>query len=64
MKKLISYAALAVTALSVFTGCASSSKTEINVGVIKGPTGIGTVELMEKSEKGENGIVEFGKMSA
>lgn len=53
MKKLISYAALAVTALSVFTGCASSSKTEINVGVIKGPTGIGTVELMEKSEKGE-----------
>ena len=53
MKKLISYVALAVTALSVFTGCASSSKTEINVGVIKGPTGIGTVELMEKSEKGE-----------
>ena len=53
MKKLISYAALAVTALSVFTGCASSSKTEINVGVIKGPTGIGAVELMEKSEKGE-----------
>ena len=53
MKKLISYAALAVTALSVFTGCASSSKTEINVGVIKGPTGIGTVELMEKSERGE-----------
>ena len=53
MKKLISYAALAVMALSVFTGCASSSKTEINVGVIKGPTGIGTVELMEKSESGE-----------
>lgn len=53
MKKLISYVALAVTALSVFTGCASSSKTEINVGVIKGPTGIGAVELMEKSEKGE-----------
>lgn len=53
MKKLISYVALALTALSVFTGCASSSKTEINVGVIKGPTGIGTVELMEKSEKGE-----------
>ena len=53
MKKLISYVALAVTALSVFTGCASGSKTEINVGVIKGPTGIGAVELMEKSENGE-----------
>ena len=45
MKKLISYVALAVTALSVFTGCASSSKTDINVGVKIGPTGKDAVEL-------------------
>lgn len=53
MKRLFSCVTAAVIALSMLAGCSSASKTAINVGVIKGPTGIGAVELMEESANGK-----------
>ncbi len=43
--------------LSVFAGCGAKEEEliggEMNVGVLKGPTGIGASYLMDKSDKGE-----------
>ncbi len=53
MKRLFSCAAAALITLSVLGGCSQKNMAAINVGVLKGPTGIGAVELMEKSETGK-----------
>lgn len=53
MKKLIALAVAMTAAVSVLGGCSAKTSVNINVGVLKGPTGIGAVELMEKSAEGE-----------
>lgn len=63
MKKIIS---LLLAVLLVFSvcGCAAQpkAKTDMNVFVLTGPTGIGAVNLMDKAEKGEG--LENYKISA
>ena len=53
MKKIFLYAAAALAAVSLLGGCSSGEGSQINVGVLKGPTGIGAVELMKKSSEGK-----------
>lgn len=53
MKKIFLYAAAALAAASLLGGCSSGEDAQINVGVLKGPTGIGAVELMKKSSEGK-----------
>lgn len=38
---------------SVFSGCGKQETTNVRVGALKGPTSMGILFLMEKSEKGE-----------
>ena len=53
MKKIFLYTAAALAAVSLLGGCSSGEEAQINVGVLKGPTGIGAVELMKKSSEGK-----------
>lgn len=53
MKKIFLYTAAALAAVSLLGGCSSGEGSQINVGVLKGPTGIGAVELMKKSSEGK-----------
>ena len=53
MKKIFLYTAAALAAVSLLGGCSSGEGAQINVGVLKGPTGIGAVELMKKSSEGK-----------
>ncbi len=53
MKKSVVTVLLAVMAVLCFTACGKQEASEVNVGVLKGPTGIGAVGIMSKSEKKE-----------
>lgn len=65
MKKKITAVIMSITlALSVLAGCSNATekkeaaaavdeKTHINIGSLKGPTSMGLVYLMDKSDKGE-----------
>lgn len=51
MKKIIASLLLAVLILFIF-GCAQGDDTAVNVAVLKGPTAIGAVKLMEDNANG------------
>lgn len=56
MKKLFALITAAVMAAGIVGGCSKAAKTDdtvINTAMLKGPTGIGAVELMERSGLGE-----------
>lgn len=57
MKKVFALIAAVVMTVGILSGCSSKKKVENNVEInavmLKGPTGIGAVELMEKSENGK-----------
>ncbi|MCQ2497138.1 MAG: ABC transporter substrate-binding protein [Lachnospiraceae bacterium] len=53
LKKIVSMMVMLAMLLSVLTACSKAGKTDVNVGVLKGPTGIGAVSIMDKSDKGE-----------
>ncbi len=46
--------AIAIIMLLTLTACGQRSKAEIRIGVLKGPTGIGSAYLMEQNEKGKS----------
>ena len=57
-KKLLALLLTVCTALSVFSGCSNKSDTEeslttINIGCMKGPTGIGMIKLLSDSDEGK-----------
>ena len=47
-------AALAVLMIFTLAACGSKTKSEVRIGVLKGPTGIGSAYLMSQNEKGES----------
>lgn len=53
MKKSFITVLLVVMAVLCFTACTKQDESEVNVGVLKGPTGIGAVNIMSKSDKNE-----------
>ena len=55
MKKVISLALVLLLLVGMASGCAQkpAEKTVVNVGMIKGPTGIGAVHLMAADEAGD-----------
>ena len=56
MKKIFAFIAAAVMTAGLLGGCSGAAYTDgtaVNIAMLKGPTGIGAVELMEKSESGE-----------
>lgn len=67
MKKKIILTAVIIICLSLFAACATKGipessttqpsaepvKAEVNIGVLKGPTGMGCVKLMQDNENGE-----------
>ncbi len=56
MKKLLSTMCMGILVLIMLVGCNKKAETaDIRIGSLKGPTSIGLVELMEKSENGETG---------
>lgn len=59
MKKRVVTVLLAVMAVLCFTACGKQEESEVNVGVLKGPTGIGAVGIMSKSDKNEYGNYHF-----
>ena len=59
MKKRVVTVLLAVMAVLCFTACGKQEEAEVNVGVLKGPTGIGAVGIMSKSDKNEYGNYHF-----
>ncbi len=57
MRKIGKLLTAAVMCVSLFAGCAKkeaavTDTTDINIGVLKGPTGMGAVQLMKESEDG------------
>ncbi len=52
-KKIIATALTAALAIACLAGCGKKEEAEVRVGVLKGPTGIGAVEIMDKSDSGE-----------
>ncbi len=48
------FAAIAAIMLFTLAACGQKSKAEIRMGVLKGPTGIGSAYLMEQNEKGKS----------
>lgn len=51
MKRILAVLTAAVLAASTLAGC-GKTKTEVNVGVLKGPTGIGAIQIMSESDSG------------
>lgn len=55
MKKISKMLMAAMMSITLFTGCSkkeTSDNTEINIGVLKGPTGMGAVQLMKDADDG------------
>lgn len=57
-RKLLTLLLTICTALSVFSGCSNKSNTKettptINIGCMKGPTGIGMIKLLSDSDEGK-----------
>ena len=55
MKKISKILLAAFMSTALFTGCSekeTSDHTEINIGVLKGPTGMGAVQLMKEADEG------------
>lgn len=57
-RKLLTLLLTVCTALSVFSGCSDKSSTKettptINIGCMKGPTGIGMIKLLSDSDEGK-----------
>lgn len=57
-RKLLTLLLTICTALSVFSGCSDKSNTKettptINIGCMKGPTGIGMIKLLSDSDEGK-----------
>lgn len=52
LKKAVAVVLGLVTALSLMTGCGKKEEAKVNVGVLKGPTGVGAVKIMENAENG------------
>ena len=53
IKQTVALLLLAVLVMTAFTGCSKAGSTDINIGVLKGPTGIGAVSVMDKADSGE-----------
>lgn len=53
MKKVMSLLLVMLLALTVFTACSPAEKVGMDVAMLKGPTGFGSVELMKKAEEGK-----------
>ena len=54
-----------VMVIGMFTACASGPKTEVSVFTLKGPTGMGMVQLMQNAEDGKaDGSYKFELCSA
>ncbi len=52
-KKLLALLLAAMLACFTLVSCGKEELTEVSVGVISGPTGVGAVSLMEKASNGE-----------
>ncbi len=52
-KKIVTLALVAALTVASLAGCGKKEEAEVRVGVLKGPTGIGAVEIMDKSENNE-----------
>ncbi|MCR5823864.1 MAG: ABC transporter substrate-binding protein [Lachnospiraceae bacterium] len=52
-KKIVALAVAGALTVASLAGCGKKEEAEVRVGVLKGPTGIGAVEIMDKSESGE-----------
>lgn len=59
MKRIYALMLTVVMLAGVLAGCAKTDDTAVDVGVLKGPTGIGAVEIMSKSDKGEYAEYNF-----
>lgn len=53
IRRILSVCLVIAMTLSALTACSRAGKTDVNIGVLKGPTGIGAVSIMDKSDKGE-----------
>lgn len=53
MKKIVTLLLVAVLTVGLFASCAPSEKTHINVGALKGPTGMGMSKLMVDAKDGK-----------
>lgn len=53
MKKIVALLLVLLLSVGIFASCAPKEKTHINVGALKGPTGMGLSKLMVKAEAGE-----------
>lgn len=55
LKKLVTLTtAVAIAAAALLTVSCQSDTTQINIGIIKGPTGVGMAQLMDKSMNGRS----------
>lgn len=52
-KKYLAAALSVLFGAAMLTGCGAREKTKVNVAALNGPTGIGMVELMDKSDQGK-----------
>ncbi len=52
-KKIVALAVAGALTVASLAGCGKKEESEVRVGVLKGPTGIGAVEIMDKSNSGE-----------
>ncbi len=53
LKKILSSALIAVLTVACLAGCGKKEESEVRVGVLKGPTGMGAIEIMSLSDEGE-----------
>lgn len=59
MRKLFVLFAVALMTGAVLTGCSKEDETRVNIGVLKGPTGIGAVDLMAKADGNPDSSYQF-----
>ena len=64
MKKLIALLITIATALSLFTACAPDNDTEIKIGVMNGPTGMGMAKLINDETESEASLYTFESFSS
>ena len=53
VKRVLSLALVGVMAVACLAGCGKKEESEVRIGVLKGPTGMGAVKIMDMAESGE-----------
>lgn len=59
VKRVLSLALVGVMAVACLAGCGKKEESEVRVGVLKGPTGIGAVQIMAMSDNDEYEKYDF-----